>query len=188
MRIRTATISDASVIAQVICMGFGEDMMQQYCGENGQAVIEEIAKMEVSQYSYHNALIAEVDRQPVGAIVGYDGARLLELRAPTLAYIHSQTGFIPDVEDEAEPDEFYFDTLAVFPEYRHQGIGRKLLLALCEKAFREGYQRLGLLVDTGNPQAECLYSSLGFHRVKLKNLLTHQLWHMQKERDANIIM
>ena len=182
MLIRKATKNDASVIAQVICLGFGEDMMQQYCGADGPAIIEALARMEVSQYSYHHALIAEVDGQPAGAIVGYDGAQLLELRAPTLAYIKSKTGFMPDVANEAEPDEFYFDTLAVFPAYRHQGIGKALILALCEKAFSEGHQRLGLLVDTTNPQAERLYTSLGFRRIQQKQLFTHTLWHMQKNR------
>ena len=142
IKIRKATTNDASVIAQVISLGFGEDMMRQYCGENGVSIIEALAKMEVSQYSYRHALIAEVDGQAAGAIVGYDGAQLQELREPTLAYIYSQAGFMPQIQNETEAGEFYLDTLAVFPAYRHQGIGKALILALCEKAFNEGHQRV----------------------------------------------
>lgn len=180
-KIRKATTNDASVIAQVICLGFGEDMMRQYCGENGVSIIEALAKMEVSQYSYRHALIAEVDGQAAGAIVGYDGAQLQELRQPTLAYIYSQAGFMPQIQNETEVGEFYLDTLAVFPVYRHQGIGKALILALCEKAFNEGHQHVGLLVDTDNPKAEQLYTSLGFRRIEQKKLFNHHLWHLQKE-------
>ena len=55
--IRQANIKDAPIIAQVIGMGFGEDLLRQYCGTNGLAIMEALAKMEDSQYSYHHALI-----------------------------------------------------------------------------------------------------------------------------------
>jgi len=180
--IRPATIEDAPVIAMVIALGFGDDMMHQYCGPTGIEILEVLAGMEVSQYSYHNALIAEVDGKPVGAIVGYDGALLHQLRQPTLSYIEQQTGYMPQIQEETEAGEFYLDSLAVFPEYQHQGIGKALILALCEKAFNEGHQRVGLLVDMDNPHAESLYTSLGFRRINPKTLFDHQLWHMQKSK------
>lgn len=179
--IRQATPLDAPTIAHIIAFGFGNDMMQQYCGPNGIKILEALAGMEVSQYSYHNALVAEIDGEAAGAIVGYDGAQLQQLRPPTLAYIEQQTGILPQVAEETEPGEFYLDSLAVFPKYRHQGIGTQLILAMSNKAFNEGHQRVGLLVDMGNPNAECLYTSLGFQRVNQKTLFNHQMWHMQKE-------
>ena len=143
--------------------------------------MEALAKMEVSQYSYHNAILAEVGNQVIGGIVGYDGSLLRQLRQPTLAYIEQQTGVMPQVQEETEPGEFYLDSLAVFPPYRHQGIGRQLILAFCEKAFGDGHPCVGLLVDQDNPKAERLYSSLGLQRVKQKQLFNHLLWHMQKQ-------
>lgn len=178
--IRPARIEDAPAIARVIAFGFGEDMLRQYCGENGLAIMEDLASMEVSQYSYHNALMAEVDGQVVGAIVGYDGGQLQQLRRPTLDYIYQQAGFMPQIQEETEAGEFYLDSLAVFPTHQHQGIGKALILALCDKAFSEGHQRVGLLVDMENPHAESLYSSLGFQHINPKTLFNHQLWHMQK--------
>ena len=83
--------------------------------------------------------------------------------------------------EETEPGEFYLDSLAVFPKFRHQGIGTQLILAMSNKAFNEGHQRVGLLVDIGNPNAERLYTSLGFQRVNQKQLFSHQMWHMQKQ-------
>ena len=37
--IRQANIKDAPIIAQVIGMGFGEDLLRQYCGTNGLAIM-----------------------------------------------------------------------------------------------------------------------------------------------------
>lgn len=179
--IRQANIKDAPIIAQVIGMGFGKDLLHQYCGSNGLAIMEALAKMEVSQYSYRNALIAEVDGQVAGGLVGYDGAQLQLLRQPTLAYIEQQTGILPQVAEETEPGEFYLDSLAVFPKFRHQGIGARLILAMSNKAFSEGHQRVGLLVDMDNPNAERLYTLLGFQRINQKTLFNHQMWHMQRK-------
>ena len=76
LTIRPATIHDAPIIASALTMALGEEAMKMYCGENCQSVLEELAQMENTQYSYHNALIADVDGIPAGAIIGYDGARL----------------------------------------------------------------------------------------------------------------
>lgn len=178
--IRPATPDDAPIIASALTMALGEETMKMYCGENCQRVLEELAQREDTQYSYRNALVAEVDGIPAGAIVGYDGARLHELREPTLRLIEERTGHVfAGVEDETSPDEFYLDSLGVLPEYRNMGIGGQLLTALRDKAFAEGFERAGLLVDTENPKAERLYLSLGFERIEARNLFGHWMWHLQ---------
>ena len=73
LNIRKATKADAPLIAKVVVMAIGEEGTRHYCGENHQSVLEEIACLEDSQYSYRNAVVAEVDRIPAGAAVAYDG-------------------------------------------------------------------------------------------------------------------
>ena len=69
--------------------------------------------------------------------------------------------------------------MAVFAKFRGVGVGRALLKALRDKAFAEGHQRVGLIVDTDNPQAEKFYTSIGFSRVGSRLFFGHQMWHLQ---------
>ena len=185
LNIRKATKSDAPLIAKVVAMAIGEEGTKHYCGYEHQSVLEEIARLENSQYSYRNAIVAEVDGIPAGAAVAYDGADLYKLRDVTLKHIFDRTGKTHNIEDETDASEVYLDSIAVLPEFRGLGIGKKLLLALKEIAFKEYGKNLGLLVDFENPDAECLYKSVGFERVNVKDFLGHKMWHLVIRQMAN---
>lgn len=58
--------------------------------------------------------------------------------------------------------ECYMDNLAVFPEYRRQGVGSRLLKVLLEEACRLGGEFLSLEVRPSNGEAVRLYKALGF--------------------------
>lgn len=181
--IRPAAADDALFIADVVAMAIAdEEALHAYCGKDYISVLAEVASLESSQYSYRNALIAEVGGRLAGAVVGYDGATLHALRSNTLAVVEKRTGRMPSVVDETGEGEFYLDSLAVLPEFRGFGIGRRLLDAFCGKVFAEGHECVGLLVDYGNPKAEKLYSSLGFERVDTKPFFGHSMWHLQRRR------
>ena len=172
--IRKALPEDAGFIALVVAMALGGNE-EHWLYE----VFKELAGREVSQYSYRNTLLAEIDGKPVGAIVGYDGGRLLELREPIFELVREHTGETIEVEDETQPGEFYLDSLAVLPEYRSCGVGRMLLCAMRDMAIEAGHEKVGLIVDFENPRAEALYNSLGFERVGRKPFLGHPMWHLQ---------
>jgi ribosomal-protein-alanine N-acetyltransferase len=59
-------------------------------------------------------------------------------------------------------DEAHITTFGVHPEWRRQGIGRRLLLRLLELALELGARRMTLEVRTGNLAAQALYRSFGF--------------------------
>ena len=144
-------------------------------------MLTEVAEQRATQYSWQYALIAEVDGVTAGAIVGYDGAKLAQLREGTFATLRKRTGRVPQIADETEDGEYYLDSVGVEPQFRGLGVGRMLISAFCSKIFAEGYSRVGLIVDCNNPQAEKLYSSLGFKRVGTRVFFGHQMWHLQKE-------
>ena len=179
--IRPATFADVPAIAKFIAMAIGDEFsLKNYCGENYLKVLEEIAQADNTQYSFKNSLVAEAEGIVVGAIVGYDGAKLLELRTETFAIIKKHLGITPNMEPETEAGEFYLDSIAVLPEFRGRGVAKNLILTLCNKVFSEGYKNVGLLVDIENTNAEKLYHSLGFVRVNQKSFLGHKMWHLQK--------
>ena len=52
--------------------------------------------------------------------------------------------------------------IGLLPEFRGQGIGRRLLSATLDDARRCGLERVELSVYAGNPRARRLYEALGF--------------------------
>lgn len=62
-------------------------------------------------------------------------------------------------------DEAHITTFSVHPEWRRQGIGRRLLLRLAELASELGAQRMTLEVRVTNRAAQALYRGYGFEVV-----------------------
>ena len=181
--IRPATADDSLIIARAVAMAIGDDeALFHYCGVEYLSVLQEIARTENTQYSWRSAFIAEVDGMAAGAIVGYDGARLEELRANTFAIIERCVGLRPSIPNETEAGEYYLDSVGVLPKFRGHGVGGALIAAFCENAYAEGHACVGLIVDNDNPQAENLYSALGFERVGRRIFFGHQMWHLQRNR------
>ena len=181
--VRAAKKEDAATIAKAVAMAIGDQTaLHNYCGEDYLAVLTEIAQNRATQYSYEYALIAEVGGVVAGAIVGYDGALLASLREGTFGVLCRTIGRVPTIADETEAGEYYLDSIAVQPEFRGRGVARALIAAFCDKAFAEGHERIGLIVDFDNPGAERLYTSLGFERVGTRIFFGHKMWHLQRKR------
>lgn len=179
--VREATREDAGVIAQVVAMAIGDqESLYDYCGEDYLSVLTEVAAEDVSQYSWRCAYVAELNGVVAGAIVGYDGAMLAQLREGTFDVLRKRIGCVPQIADETEVGEYYLDSVGVLPEFRGLGVGRELIAAFCEKVFAKGYDCVGLIVDCDNAQAEKLYFSLGFRRVGARLFFGHHMWHLQR--------
>lgn len=179
--VREATREDAGIIAQVVAMAIGDqESLYDYCGEDYLSVLTEVAAKDVSQYSWQCAYVAELNGAVAGAIVGYDGARLAQLREGTFDVLRKRIGRVPTIADETEAGEYYLDSVGVLPEFRGLGVGRELIAAFCEKVFVKGYNCVGLIVDCDNPRAEKLYFSLGFRRVGTRQFFGHHMWHLQR--------
>lgn len=177
--IRPATKEDANLIATAIAMAIGMDGAKEYAGDNLFQAFQEAAEKEDTQYSHRNALVAMADGKEAGAIVGYDGGQLKRLREASLAVIRKYKPGLEILEDETEEGEFYLDSLAVLPEYRGHGIGRTLIEAKMQQAAKDGHRRFGLLVDFENPDAERLYTAIGFKPVGQRPFIGHMMKHMQ---------
>jgi ribosomal protein S18 acetylase RimI-like enzyme len=179
IKIRPANMNDAPLIAQIVAMVIGDDSATKLCGAGYPGVLEEAAAAEGTQYSYLNALVAEVDGVASGAALGYDGANLHQLREGTLAVIRNSypSPSIPD--DETAAGEFYIDSIGILPQYRNHGAGKKLLMAMVGKGLALGNDRVGLMVDFENSGAAALYERCGFKPVGEKLFYSHKMHHLQ---------
>ena len=181
IRIRQATINDAPLIAEIVAMAIADEkILNDYCGENPAEVLKAIAASPNTQYSYQNTLIAtSEDDTGIGAIIGYDGAKLSHLRKATLQIVRAMTGKCPQIADETQAGEFYIDTLGVLPLNRSKGIATQLISAICLKAFSEGHKKVGLIADLDNIYAIEFYKNKGFQPVGSKTFFTHEMLHLQ---------
>lgn len=66
--VRPATTNDAPIIATALTMALGKELMRMYCGENYQSILEELVRMDDTQYSYRNSLVADINGVQAGAI------------------------------------------------------------------------------------------------------------------------
>lgn len=189
MKIIPATPDHALLIGRAVTMAIGEEIARNLAGADHTpadvaALFASLAARTDTQYSYRNTLAAvDDDGRVMGLLVGYDGAGLIRMRRIFFSEALKQIGldFGPDadaMEPETTPDEFYLDTLAVFPDYRGRGIARALIEAVRSRAAECG-KPLGLLVDKANTRARALYDSVGFRHVDERYFAGELMDHMQ---------
>ena len=61
-------------------------------------------------------------------------------------------------------EEAHVTNVAILPEYRNQGRGRRLMIAMMDHALKRGAEKMTLEVREGNLVAQRLYASLGFEQ------------------------
>ncbi len=167
-----------------------DDCCLHFCGEGHtleefERLMTELVERTDTQYSHLNTICAiDSNGQMAGACVSYDGAELLRLRQPFIDAVKKYFSHdLNSMEEETAAGELYVDSLAVFPEYRRQGVATALLQATVGKARQLGDDPVGLLVDESNPRAERLYRSIGFEQVGTSTWGGHPMKHMRKKPD-----
>ena len=164
------TITEA--MGHELCVGLAENEENL---PNVLKLFTDLAATETAQYSYKNTLIA-VDKEDkrIGAIVGYDGASLREMRKDFIAKANELLGWNVTVDeaDNWEPEtnskEIYLDSLYVIPEYRNRGIASSLIKAAL-KRYKDIGKPFGLLVEPHNTKAHKLYNELVFKEDGVNN-------------------
>ena len=184
IEIKRATREQAPEIARLIMISMTDEFCLHFCGEG--YGLEDFRKMmtclverEDSQYSYANTYVACDGSRTVGVSVSYDGGKLHALRRAFLELSKEYIGKDnSDMDDETQAGELYLDSLAVLPEYRRQGIARRLIAATKSRADALGLPCVGLLVDKGNPEGEAFYASMGFQYSNDSHWGGHAMKHL----------
>lgn len=190
MRIIAARKEDAPLIGRAVTMAIGHELARELAGpehtpEDVEALFADLAAREDSQYSYRNSLVALDGETVAGVLVCYDGEGLKRMRRVFFAEAAKRLGLDPGapvdlLPEECGPDEFYLDSLAVWPEFRGRGIARALIEAGAERARASG-KPMGLLCDKTNARARALYDSLGFRPVGERPFAGELMDHMRLE-------
>jgi ribosomal protein S18 acetylase RimI-like enzyme len=173
--LRRATKEDVRALAELTEFAGGgiPGYLWSQLAKEGQAPIEvgiERVSREDANFSYRNAVVAEVDDRVTAMMLAY---RLPEDRDDT------DLDELPDllrplVELELRvPGSFYINALATYPEYRGRGLGTKLLEAANTLASEAGCEILGLEVFDQNEAALGLYERHGFQAVARLTLVPH---------------
>jgi ribosomal protein S18 acetylase RimI-like enzyme len=152
------------------------------------SILENFFEQEGNRVSHENTLVIEEpetgagDKIIVGVAISYDGTVARKLDEPLEEAAKLQSGLSDySIPTEAEPDEFYLDTVSVNRNYQGQGIGRQLIEAVCEQGRQLGHNRIGLLVDVRNPDAKRLYERLQFRVNKQRELAGEEYFHMVRD-------
>jgi ribosomal protein S18 acetylase RimI-like enzyme len=161
--------------------------------EDAGRILDGFFRRKGNRVSYQNTLVmedvenvVERSREVVGVALIYDGSIARALDGP-LEKAAVQTSGLSDyrIPTEAEPSEFYLDTISVDPKCQGRGFGRDLIEASCEQARRIGRDRIGLLVDIENSGAKRLYERLDFRTEGRKQIAGYEYFHMVRDLAAS---
>ena len=170
LELRNAAPEDAPLIAQCLSAAVGMYDFQGDPDDDGKkslAVLEELARMEDSLYSYRNTVVVSVCGKEAGCFVTYPGDIYEKGRKKTWALFKERMGgngsATSAVSDpETGPGEYYFDSAALLPQFRGNGILKYLMKLGLKKAKSLGYERVTLIVLKEHPKLVSYYASIGF--------------------------
>lgn len=176
MIIRGAKPEDAQNVAELITMAW-EELACIFAGSKNKnevkSVISTFCKEKDNRFSYEYIDVIETEKNIAGLVLAFPADYERKLNKPIIKKLpsmyKSQLGefkkrVMPMLKnDEGQPGEYYIDSIAVRPEYRNKGIGKKLLKLTQKKAERKGFEKISLLVKPKNKKAIKLYKNYGYN-------------------------
>jgi ribosomal protein S18 acetylase RimI-like enzyme len=172
VRLRRAIETDAADFADLVLMSASELFPAVY-GDGAKAVVQRLFCQRRNLFSFEHTYFAEAGGSKMGMLLGYNwsvkrreswrtGLLLLKQmksdflrRLPTLLKLENLIGVVND-------REFYISNVAIYPEFRAQSMGTKLILGVEKEAKEKGARKMALDVEVGNVGAIKLYGRLGY--------------------------
>ena len=174
--IRQARNVDAAALAELINLA-GEGLplylwrQMAGAGEDPWEIGRERAARDSGGFSYRNSVVAEVDGNIAGALLGYPVAAEPEPVDP--ASIPPM--FVPLLElENLAAGTWYINAVATFPDTRGLGIGSRLMDWAEDRANELGLHGTSLIVSDANRGARRLYERLGYEEVARRPMVKEQ--------------
>lgn len=185
---RAATIGDCYKIAELFSIA--SDGVANYIWSTmtndypGLSLIDIGAKRYANEeniFGYKNCIMAEQDKQVIGMMLTFPTESSDEMvensTNPSLEQeMISELDVLAPYSLEA-PGTWYICALAVFPDYRNQGVGTQFLSIARQQAKEKGYRELSLLCFEQNTGALRLYQRNGFKEIARTAVVPHELIH-----------
>ena len=176
VKIRSAARQDCTELAQLINLA-GEGLPFHYWlqvagdGRDPWEVGRERAARETGSFSYRNAVVAEIDGEIAGALVGYPAA----LEPEAIDTASTPAMWIPLLElENIAAGTWYINSVAAFPYARGLGVGSKLMQWAEQRASALGLRGTTLIVSDINRGAQRLYERLGYEEVARRPIVKEQ--------------
>ena len=174
--IRPARRQDSMTIAALFRLssdGYADYIWSQHnCpGMSLLAIGAQRYRRENTAFSYQNCLLAERDGRTLGMLHSFaipHDSRPTPVSDPVLRA----------VSELEVPGSLYISSLAVFADYRHQGIGSRLLAFGHAKARAEEHDWTSLICFEENQDALRLYEAFGYEIVDRRPLTPHPMIHV----------
>jgi ribosomal protein S18 acetylase RimI-like enzyme len=186
---RAATVKDCYTMAQLFQIA--ADGVVDYIWHTLEAEYPGLTPLQIgatryanpdSLFSYKNAIFAEQKGEITGMMLTFpiEPAGAEAAATPPSEFPAPKDSAEPDVLAPyalEKPDTWYICALAVFPEFRNQGIGTQFIQQAHHQAAARGYRELSLLCFEQNTGAARLYRRLGFQEVDRVPVVPHPLIH-----------
>ena len=180
---RPATEADVPHLARLYIMATAGLMDAVYANLVADAPLEKLLEWRFTQLSsvrsYENCLIAEEDSHVAGMINAFPIGRLEEAPSDPRLTLEGLGFLAPVIEllHQLESSSYYISAVAIYPEFRGVGIGRRLIAAAASDAQRLAFPELSLVSFEQNELATALYQRLDFEITARSRVIPHPLIH-----------
>ena len=176
---RSGQLEDCSKIAEGIDRASGGIMNFLFAGLLEKYTVTEVManslRDETGYDSYKNAIVAEYQDDIIGIVYSYP-AKFHEITAETRKFFpRDRLELLAEFFNSRVDNSLFLDSIYVDEKFRGQGIGNRLIALTKQKAQKNGFKQLSLMVMNDNMIARRAYERNSFTIVKHIDVKEHRL-------------
>jgi len=176
---REGNIEDCDKIAQGIDLASGgiieflfHGLLKDYTADQ---VMSNVLRDEKGYETYKNAIVAEYENEVIGIVYSYP-AKYHGISEETRTFFpQERLEFLADFFNSRVENSLFLDSIYVDEKFRGLGVGSKLIQLTKEKAKKQGFSQLSLMVMNSNSVARRSYERNAFTIVKHVDVKEHPL-------------
>lgn len=185
--IRKAILDDNKEFAELVLLS--APVFPIIFGNRIKTGLQNLFRYRANLFSFEHVYFAEVDGKKAGMILGYDWQVKKRESLKTGFLLFKEIGFsilgklLRMIKLEAMSGgfanrEYYINNIAVYPQYRGRGIGKRLIFEAEKEAKIVGAKKIILGVEKENITAINFYKKLGY-RIEKEFLIPLKMGKLQ---------